>query len=310
MHTETNTEKTLVVGATGALGHLICLALARRGMAVRALTRPSTTPTKEQRLAALAAAGIEIVYGDLFEPASLKEPCCGIDIVISVVSDFYGDQSRLVLAQLPLLEVAKRAGVTTFMPSDYGFHYDDPYFAHEQLYIDKQRVVTAVEESGLDHHFVAAACFSEWYLAHPFLGFDVPNRKAVLFGDGSKPFQTIRMSDIAKLVAAYLQIPRGPAGDDERGRKNGWLDLPGTLVSQRQVLDLYQELLGCSFEVSYLTLARLEEMAKSVEPSQRFQANVGLGFAHGAAVLADPHPFPGIEIGTAEDFIREVVNAQ
>jgi uncharacterized protein YbjT (DUF2867 family) len=67
----------LLVGATGLLGSAIGKRLVEDGLKFRALVRPGTDAD------ALSAAGVEIVRGDLREPATLGPALVGVDAVIS-----------------------------------------------------------------------------------------------------------------------------------------------------------------------------------------------------------------------------------
>jgi uncharacterized protein YbjT (DUF2867 family) len=68
-------ERILVTGATGFTGGHLCERLAKEGYAVRALVRD------RNRGAELSRWGIEILIGDLRDPASLMRAVQGIDIV-------------------------------------------------------------------------------------------------------------------------------------------------------------------------------------------------------------------------------------
>src|SRR5438552_1376390 len=72
MTTPASERPVLVVGATGNLGGRVARALLARGKKVRALVRPSTDA------APLAALGVEVVRGDMTEPASLGPAMPGI----------------------------------------------------------------------------------------------------------------------------------------------------------------------------------------------------------------------------------------
>ena len=73
----------LVVGATGMLGGEICRRLAAKGKPVRALVRVTSDPAKVE---ALQAPGVELVQGDLRDPASISAACQGARAVISTAS--------------------------------------------------------------------------------------------------------------------------------------------------------------------------------------------------------------------------------
>ena len=68
--------RTLVVGATGALGRPATRLLLERGVAVRALSR------HPERAADLVALGAETVAGDLADLGSLARACDGVTFVL------------------------------------------------------------------------------------------------------------------------------------------------------------------------------------------------------------------------------------
>lgn len=70
---------TLVAGATGYIGHRLCLALAEKGEPPRAMARK---PGKAQDL---ARAGCEVVPGDVLRRETLDEPLKGIKVAYYLV---------------------------------------------------------------------------------------------------------------------------------------------------------------------------------------------------------------------------------
>jgi nucleoside-diphosphate-sugar epimerase len=68
-------QLNVVTGATGLLGSHIAEHLRARGERVRALVRPTSDTTFLQQL------GVELVVGDLNEPASLRRAVAGADVV-------------------------------------------------------------------------------------------------------------------------------------------------------------------------------------------------------------------------------------
>lgn len=71
-------KKILVTGATGHTGSLVASGLCKRGFDVRALVRDRS------RAASLEEQGIEVVVGDLDEPASLPGAVAGVDKIYLV----------------------------------------------------------------------------------------------------------------------------------------------------------------------------------------------------------------------------------
>lgn len=83
----------LVTGATGFVGGAVVRALLERGYAVRALARRTS---KTQPLEAL---GVEIVYGDVLEPASLEAALRGCETLYHVAAayDFWVADKQAML---------------------------------------------------------------------------------------------------------------------------------------------------------------------------------------------------------------------
>ncbi|MCP2342078.1 NmrA family NAD(P)-binding protein [Actinomadura rupiterrae] len=69
--------KVFVAGATGLLGRQIISALLDRGAPVRALVRPTADADKKAALTALRPRGLEVVEGDLSDPAEVLAEAVG-----------------------------------------------------------------------------------------------------------------------------------------------------------------------------------------------------------------------------------------
>ena len=99
----------LQIGATGQLGRLILGELLARGKNVRALVRPGTD-------ASLLPSGVEVVRGDLLDPASLQEAATGASAIVTSAIGYSqrreGDSLRTDReGNRNLVDAAKRAGV-------------------------------------------------------------------------------------------------------------------------------------------------------------------------------------------------------
>jgi len=107
--------KALVTGATGFIGSHLVNRLLERDDEVRALVRPSSD------LSYLEERGVELVSGDITDPASLPAAMAGIDVVYhaaAMVSD-WGPwrefQAVTIDGTRNVLEEAARAGVPRFL---------------------------------------------------------------------------------------------------------------------------------------------------------------------------------------------------
>jgi uncharacterized protein YbjT (DUF2867 family) len=97
----------VVTGATGLQGGAVARHLLADGWSVRALTRnPSSKPAP-----ALAAAGAEVVRGDMGELASLRPVFAGAHGVYSVQNPFLGGPEAEVRQGMTVADAAHEAGV-------------------------------------------------------------------------------------------------------------------------------------------------------------------------------------------------------
>jgi uncharacterized protein YbjT (DUF2867 family) len=191
--------KTLVVGATGLLGPEICQRMRAAGQDVRALIRPTANPAKRAELEKL---GVELVKGDLKDPASIARACVGAQSVISTASSTLsrqdGDSIESVdrEGQLALVEAARKAGVDRFVFLSFR---ESPGIQFP-LRTAKQEVEKALIASGMSYTILQASYFMEvWFT--PALGFDPANGTVRLYGEGSRPISWISYHDVARAAA-------------------------------------------------------------------------------------------------------------
>ena len=112
----------LITGATGKVGSRLAKRLARRGHHIRALVRDSS------RAAALLGNEIELVEGDLLNPASLVLAVQGIDAVVHCAALFRGatpEQAHAVNERgtQHLANAARHANVERFIFLSTGLTY-------------------------------------------------------------------------------------------------------------------------------------------------------------------------------------------
>ncbi|HEY4244551.1 MAG TPA: NAD-dependent epimerase/dehydratase family protein [Kofleriaceae bacterium] len=112
----------LVTGATGKVGSRLAKRLARRGDRVRALVRDRA------RASELAAAGIELVVGDLLDPSSLPAAVRGVDAIVHCAAFFRGataEQAHATndLGTQHLASAARAASVPRFVFTSTGLVY-------------------------------------------------------------------------------------------------------------------------------------------------------------------------------------------
>jgi uncharacterized protein YbjT (DUF2867 family) len=262
----------LVVGATGILGSEICARLRREQAPVRALVRQTANP---DRLVALRNAGVELCIGDLKDPASLREACEGVDVVISTASSTLsrqeGDSIETVdrVGQLSLIEAARVAGVKHFTLVSV----PRKPLRESPLTRAKAEVERTLAASELDYTILAANFFMEVWLS-PALGFDVAHRKAIIFGDGNAPISWISYHDVAEFA---IRSHRTPAARNQHFDIGGPQDL-----SPLDVVAVFEKVSGEPFEKQFVPeSALLAQLEQATDPLAETFLKLQLEYAHG-----------------------------
>jgi uncharacterized protein YbjT (DUF2867 family) len=205
----------LVVGGTGDLGGRVVRQLLARGLPVRCLVRPATSAE------ALDAAGVDVVRGDLVDPASLPAAVEGISTVVATATAI---GRRLAGARRPtmrdvdevgmsaLVDAADRAGVARFVYVSYARRGDGLGTPLERA---KHAVEARLGATSMRVVLVRPDAFQEIHLAA--IGrFDVVRRKVAVVGKGDTKRRWVATEDVAALVAA-LVVEEDPPGVVEAG---------------------------------------------------------------------------------------------
>jgi uncharacterized protein YbjT (DUF2867 family) len=267
--------KTLVIGATGLLGFEICRQLTEVGHPVRSLIRRTADEGKRVELQRL---GVELVEGDLKDPASLARACAGVQSVISTASSTFsrqtGDSIETVdlQGQLTLVEAAREAGVESFLFVSFR---ENPSIQYP-LTAAKRAVEQALKASGMAYTILQASYFMEIWLT-PALGFDVANGKVRLYGDGTHPISWISYRDVARAAAAAVTEPAA---------RNMVVELGGPqALSPREVVRMFEAAGAGEITTESVPESALEsQMNAATDPLQKSFAGLMLQCAGGDAI--------------------------
>jgi NADH dehydrogenase len=287
--------KTLLVGATGLLGHDICRWLTDATHEVRALVRRTADPGKR---AALEALGVELVEGDLKDSDSLARACGGVRAVISTASSTLsrqgGDSIETVdhQGQLALVEAAQRAGVDHFV---YVSFRENPNVQFP-LTVAKRAVEGALKSSGMAYTILQASYFMEVWLT-PALGFDAANGTVRLYGDGSRPISWISYQDVARAAAAAVSQPAA---------RNMVVELGGPqALSPREVVRMFEAAGAGAIAIEVVPEVALAGQLDAATDSLQ-KSFAGLMLQYGAGDAIDPTTsrrlFP-FQMTSVRDFI-------
>lgn len=249
----------LVVGATGQLGCRVVHRLAEAGRPVRAFVRPGGHHALVRRK------GVDLVVGDLGDPASVAAACAGARAIVATANGLVPERGASFASVEErgygvLLEAAKQAGVGRFVFCSVPV---TPHDARVPLFRAKRSVEARLTDSGLEHCIVRPGPFmDDWFaligsrlplrgdpasvLRRPW-GFlqtfqravgDLIERRglAVVPGDENTAHAFIAVEDVAAFLIATIDHPEA---------RNRALDLAGPQrLSWGDVASLYGEVLG------------------------------------------------------------------
>ncbi|GHE81708.1 hypothetical protein GCM10017786_10310 [Amycolatopsis deserti] len=230
------TPKIFVAGATGLLGGQIVRALLDQGAPVRALVRPGTSEDKKR---ALTTGDVELVEGDLTDPAERLAEAVGD--ATTVISAVQGGPEVIVDGQANLLRAAEKAGARRFIPSDFAVDLtklDDG----DNFMIDWRRQAAAARTgTSLDVVSVLNGAFYEVMTGFMEL-VDWEQGTVSHWGDPDQPLDLTSVADTAAYTAAVALDPAA----------TGTLRFAGEVLSMRQFHEAVQRGSGRTLRLQHL----------------------------------------------------------
>ncbi len=273
MNNLNNASTILVAGATGYLGSEICRQLISKNKNVKGLVR---TTSDSNKVAHLKKLGVEIVEGDLKNKGSLENALQGVSAVITTVSSTLsrqeGDSIQTVdeEGQINLVDAALNAGVSHFIYVSFCELGECP------LQTAKRNVEKHLTESGLKYTILQPTYFMEVWLS-PVLGFDYPNAKASIFGEGKNKVSWIAIKDVASFAVNSLDNPAA---------KNRIIELGGPeALSQLEVVNIFETTKGKRFELQFVPEEVLKAQRDGAhDPLSKSFSTLTLGVVTGSVI--------------------------
>jgi len=289
----------VVAGGTGTLGTRLVPRLAEAGLEVRVLTRD---PARARHL---AGPGVEVVCGDVRNPAQVARAVRGAGMVISAVHGFAGP-GRVSPATVDragnanLIGAAARSGAAFILVSVAGAAPDHPI----GLFRAKRAAEDMLRASGLPWTIVRATAFMETWAAIMSRMLQ-SSGKIVVFGRGDNPVNFVSATDVAALIARAVTDP---------GLRGQVMELGGPdNLTFNQVAAILQEATGRHAPVRHIPRPALRAMTwltAGIKPALARQARAALAMDT-LDMTFDPTPtrraVPGLPDTGMQSAIKELL---
>ncbi|KAH8678571.1 hypothetical protein BGZ60DRAFT_401355 [Tricladium varicosporioides] len=238
-------KTVLVLGATGNTAPTIIHALA---------THPSqfivhATTRDKSNVSLLPGAENVTIHETDYSPASLSSIFTGVDAIVSPLP------ATLASRQREFIDLAIAAGVSRFFPSEFGVDSAHPNIKNVLPIVSKKTQIVDYlkkNEDKITWSAIIVGSYFDWTFSHPgWMGWDVPNGKAVIFDGGETEFEATNVVQIGRAIAASLT----PRNIDKT--KNQYVYINSFTLTQKKVLGALERVTGQKFEISTSTVKEL-----------------------------------------------------
>lgn len=232
----------LVTGATGHQGGATLRHLRKEGFPVRAITRDPDKPKARE----LAAPGVEVVRGDLHDPASITRALDGVYGVYSVQNWQEGAESE-VRQGINLADAANRSRISHFVYSSVGSadkHTGIPHFD------SKFRIEEHIRGAGVPYTILRPVFFMENWLS---MRANIERGTLALPLGPKTRFQMIAVDDIGGFAAMAFANP-----GKWQGRA---MDIAGDDRSMTEIAEAFGRVSGREVKYQQMPWAEFEKRA-------------------------------------------------
>ncbi|KAK6543345.1 hypothetical protein TWF694_000096 [Orbilia ellipsospora] len=298
-----STHNVLIIGAAGKLGtHILKALIAEPKINVTILTREDSTST--------FPSGVSIKKADYSSNESLVAAFKGHDTILSLVGGFW------LLDQLKFVDAAVEAGVKRFYPSEFGSitgedsaELVEEFWARTGLpgkYETYLRLKKFADEGKIEYVLVQTGPFFDMGLSSGFLGINLKDKKATVYGSGN---QIVAMSNLDYIAKATVYTITHP-----EEYKNRAVKLYSYKVSQNQLLGELEKITGTKWETEHITVEDEvkagEEGRKAGNPYAGYQVLRGFVYDENDKFGSNysQHDVPVKDETTLEDKLKELLN--
>ena len=255
------------------------------GWKLRALTRDPNSHAAQ----ALTRRGIEVVQGDLEEPASIERAVRGVYGIYSVQDFWAVGAKREVQQGKNLADAAKKAGVEHFVYSSVGGAERNSGIDHWE---SKWEIEKHIRKLGLPATVLRPAAFMEnYYIDQVEIGILKGKLTDPIRAD--KPYQTIATDDIGVFAALAFERPKEFIGLE--------LEIAGSELTNPEAAQIFSRVLGKPVKFQKLPLP-IVRLVLGKEFYQMFRWFNEAGFKANIAELR--RCYPEVHLQTLEEWLR------
>ena len=281
-----NSDKTvLITGATGRQGRAVIRHMLLKGWKLRALTRDPRGHAAQS----LAREGVEVVQGDLEEPASLTTAVKGVYGIYSVQDFWAVGVKREVTQGKNLANAASKAGVEHFVYSSAGGAERNSGVGHFE---SKWEIEKHIRKLSLPATMVRPVAFMEnYYIDQVEIGILKGKLMDPIRAD--KPYQTIATDDIGAFVAFAFDRPKEFIGAE--------LEIAGSELTNPQAAEIFGRVLGKRVRFQKLPMLMVR-LVLGKEFYEMFRWFNDAGFK--ADIPGLRRAYPEVHLYTLEEWLR------
>ncbi|TVY82591.1 Isoflavone reductase-like protein [Lachnellula suecica] len=234
-------KNVAVIGAGGNLGPFVTEKLAEAGFHTTIIIRPESKYTLPDSHAHLTNHLLR-VKRCAFDEESLTAAFHGQDVVVVMIG-----KGVAILSQKTIIDAAARAGVKRFFPSEFGSNtLSAELLRNVPAMKAKAMILTYLQQKAAAHPALkwTAICngaFFDWGLTSGFLGFNLQEQTANIYGSGNQHFHATMRSTIGLAIVSALRNP-----DTE----NKYLYISNISTSQRELLSVLEMNSGSPWKVT------------------------------------------------------------
>jgi hypothetical protein len=290
-------KKVVIAGGTGCVGQNIV-------DAILATDKYSVIVFSRRDSLSLIAKGVTVVSVDYNDHKQLVQALQDVHTIISCIADL-NESCRD--AQLALLKAALAAGVKRFAPSEWAGP-SEKNTAIELYTRIKRPVVDAVKNSGIEYTLFFNGLFMDYFAnpqkSNPYLepmafGVDINQCTAWFAGTGDELINVTLLEDMAKFVAASLDMETWQPHSGVIGSRTSW----------NEIVRLGEKIRGHKFDVKRQTIEEILATKKpdSTDLLDSFYQDAMVQFAQGEVEYQPTlnECFPQIKLTKIDEFIEK-----